>query len=113
MQKANGGVRNLAEDRNDSFGSIASNLESLIAQVQAGIKAIETAIDREACRGNDEMRAGIFVLDDVMPRYAKANAALHECDASLGDALRVLRDGTMLAPRAEAGSRVLRLTARI
>ena len=111
MQRANAGVRNQDEDRTDSFGAIASNLESLIAQLRASITVIETAIMREACGGNEENTEGIFVLDDVMPRYAKANAALHECDASLGDALRFLRDDTAAAARI-ATTRLVGLAAR-
>ena len=34
--------------------------------------------------------ANIIVLDDVTPRYAKANAALNACNAGLGEALRFL-----------------------
>jgi hypothetical protein len=111
MQKADGGVRSQTLDRNDSLGSIASSLESLIAQVRAGIKVIETAIDHEA-GGDQEEAAGIFVLDDVMPRYANANAALHACEARLGDALKFLRDDTTSTARVETGSRVVRLIAR-
>ncbi|MGA7804981.1 hypothetical protein [Bradyrhizobium sp.] len=98
MRKANGGVRNQDDNRTDSFGAIASNLEQLIAQVRASIGVIETMVMREAYGGNEENTADIFVLDDVMPRYAKANAALHECDASLADALRLLRDDTAPQP---------------
>jgi hypothetical protein len=111
MQKADGGASSPTLERNDSFGSIASRLESLIAQVRAGIEVIEAAIDREAgCADADD--TGIFVLDDLTPRYAKAHAALHACDARLGDALQFLRDDTMPTGR-EAGSRVVRLVARV
>jgi hypothetical protein len=113
MQKAARGVRNPAEGRNDGFGWIESNLESLIAQVHASIRVIETAIDREASCAPEENTGGIFVLDDVMPRYAQANAALLACDASLGAALAFLRDGSTSTPRAEAGSRMARLSARV
>jgi hypothetical protein len=95
MQKAaTGGVRNPAEVRNDGLGSIASSFDALIAHVKAAIEVIETAIECESACKNQPDIDGIFVLDDVMPRYAKARAELHACDASLNAALTFLREDT-------------------
>jgi hypothetical protein len=78
--------------RSDSHRAIASNLVALIGHVQVGTKLIEAAIAMESARGNQD--TNIIVLDDVTPRYAKANAALNACNAGLGVALHFLLDKT-------------------
>jgi hypothetical protein len=78
--------------RSDRYNSIASDLASLIAHVQASMNLIEAAIAREAPLGNQETSADVVVLDDVTPRYLNANAALHTCYAGLGVALHFLMD---------------------
>jgi hypothetical protein len=78
--------------RSDRYSSIASDLASLIAQVQASMNLIEAAIAREAPLGNQETSADVVVLDDVTPRYVNANAALNSCRAGLGVALHFLMD---------------------
>lgn len=93
MQKAAGGGASIqSDDRSDDHHSIVSELVSLIAHVQASIKLLEAAIARETAPGDQEVAANVVVLDDVTPRYAKANAALNSCDADLGAALRFLLD---------------------
>jgi hypothetical protein len=89
-----------SDGRNDSYPLIVSDLTSLIEHVQASMKLLELAIAREASLGNQEMSANVVVLDDVMPRYAKANAALNACNAGLGIALHFLRDTK--TPKCEA-----------
>jgi hypothetical protein len=81
-------------DRNDGHQSIVAELASLIEQVQAGIKLLEAAIATESAPGNQESAGNIFVLDDVTPRYIKANAALNACNADLDAALHYLLDAT-------------------
>ena len=76
----------------DSFGSVVSDLISLIGHVQASIKLIEAAIVREAGPGDLDDVADVVVLDDVTPCYAKANAALIACNVSLSTALQSLLD---------------------
>src|SRR5258708_6644709 len=92
MQNAASDASTPAGDQNDSYKSIVSDLASLIAQVQASMMLIETAIAREAPLGKDELSANVVLLDDVTPRYVKANAALNGCHASLGAALDFLMD---------------------
>jgi len=65
---------------------------TLIGQVQANIKLIESAIAGESAPGNQEVAANVIVLDDVTPRYATAHAALSTCSANLGLALHLLLD---------------------
>ncbi len=93
MQKAAGGGASIqSEDRSDGHHSIVSELVSLIAHVQASMKLLEAAIAREAAPGNQEVAANVIVLDDVTPRYVKANAVLNSCNADLDAALRFLLD---------------------
>jgi hypothetical protein len=91
MQNASDGDASVQpEARNDGYRSIVSDLISLIEHVQASTQLIESAIAREASLGNHEVAANVIVLDDVTPRYAKANAALSACSARLGIALHFL-----------------------
>lgn len=70
---------------------IAADLRSLVAQIEASMRRIAAAMNRE--HGNDpEGSADVFLLDDVTPRYASANAALNACRASLGHALQCLSE---------------------
>jgi hypothetical protein len=81
----------LSGEHSDGFGAIAANLFSLVEHVQANINLIEAAIAREISSGEADT-SDIIVLDDVTPRYLKANDALNVCSASLGSALHVLLD---------------------
>jgi hypothetical protein len=81
-----------SDNRNDCCNSIISNLESVVEQVRANMKLIESAIAGEASLGNQEAAVNIVVLDDVTPRYVRANAALNACNSGLGVALDLLRD---------------------
>jgi multidrug resistance efflux pump len=93
MKKAAGSDTSVqSDDRNDGYRSIVSDLVSLIEQVQASMKQIELAIGRESPLGDQETAANVVVLDDVTPRYLKANAALDACNAGLGVALHFLLD---------------------
>jgi hypothetical protein len=90
---ADGGISSPSDVRNDGHHSIASELVSLIEHVQASMKLLEAAIARESAPDDLEAAAGnLFVLDDVMPRYVKASAALSACNAGLGVALHYLLD---------------------
>jgi hypothetical protein len=92
MQNAASDASTQSGGRDESHNSIVSDLESLFAHVEASINLIETAIAREAPFGNQEISANVVVLDDVTPRYVKANAALNTCHAGLGVALHFLMD---------------------
>jgi hypothetical protein len=105
-----------SDDRNDNYRAIVSDLVSLIAQVQASVRLIESAIAGEASLGNEETAANIVALDDVTPRYVKASAALHACNAGLGVALHILLDTWSSKPGtnqpAECPRRPVRSTGR-
>jgi hypothetical protein len=77
---------------NDNDRLIVSDLTSLIEHVQASMQLLEQAIASEASLGNQEASANVVVLDDVTPRYLKANEALNACNARLSVALHLLRD---------------------
>jgi hypothetical protein len=92
MQNAADHTSVQSDNRNDSYGSIVSNLGSLVEQVRANMNLIETAIASEAALGDPQATASLVVLDDVTPRYVRANAALNACNAGLGAALHLLED---------------------
>ena len=81
-----------SDNRNDCCSSIISNLGFLVEQVRANMKLIESAIAGEASFDDQAMAANIVVLDDVTPRYVRANAALNACSVGLDVALDLLRD---------------------
>jgi hypothetical protein len=75
----------------DAYQSIVLDLMSLIGQVHANLLRIENAIARETSLAPGEaVDAGVIVLDDVTPRYAKAGEVLKACVADLGVALEFL-----------------------
>jgi hypothetical protein len=76
----------------DNTTAIISNLGSLVEQVGAMMKLIELTIASEASTSHQDVAANIVVLDDVTPRYVRANAALSTCNAGLGVALHLVRD---------------------
>jgi hypothetical protein len=78
-------ARQVTDDR------IVADLGSLIEHVQATVRLIEAAIAREAAAGSHENADNMIVLDDVTPRYVKANSALNACATGLAAALEVLR----------------------
>jgi hypothetical protein len=93
MQNAAGDDASAPSDGpNDSCLAIVSDLVSLIAHVQSSMNLIESAMVREAPTGNQEVATNVVVLDDVTPRYAKANAALNAASAGLRVALHFLLD---------------------
>ncbi len=89
---ADGRVPGPSDNRDDNHHTIVSELVSLIEHVQAAIKQLDAAVAREAAPGNQDAASNVFVLDDVTPRYVKANAALDACNAGLGVALHYLLD---------------------
>ncbi len=98
---ADGTVPDPSGDRIDGHPSIVSELVSLIEHVQASMKQLEAAIAGESAAGSQDAAGNVFVLDDVTPRYVKANAALNACHAGLGVALHYLLDAGV--PRHPAG----------
>jgi hypothetical protein len=93
MQSAvDGGASAVSDGPNDSFHAVVSDLVSLVAQLQSSIDLIESAMVGDAPLGHQEFASNIVVLDDVTPRYARANAALNAASAGLRAALHFLRD---------------------
>jgi hypothetical protein len=78
----------------DATGSIFSDLVGLITRLQTSIAFSERAM---AALGLDDEEVAdcVFVLDDVTPRYAMANAALNACHAAMGEALCHLLEAKM------------------
>jgi hypothetical protein len=87
-----GGALVQSDERNDSYHSIISDLVCLFEHVPASMRLMESAIGSETSSGNRETAANVVALDDVTPRYMKANAALNACNAGPGAALHYLRD---------------------
>lgn len=87
--------------RNDGHDAIVSDLISLIAQVRTSMGLIESAIEREASPGIREVYADVVVLDDVTPRYVRANVALNSCHAGLGAALDFLKEAKAAKPETD------------
>jgi hypothetical protein len=92
MQNAADHVSVQPDDPCDNTTAMLSNLGSLVEQVGAMMKLIESAIASEASTGHADVAANIVVLDDVTPRYVRANAALGTCNAGLGVALHLVHD---------------------
>jgi hypothetical protein len=91
MQNAADRISVQSGNRDNSHSSIISNLDSLVEQVRASMKLIESAI-AEASPVHQDATSNIVVLDDVTPHYVRANAALSTCNAGLGVALHLLQD---------------------
>lgn len=87
---ADGDTSVQSEARNHGYGPVVSDLVALIEHVQASMQLIEAAIARESPPGNQEAAANVIILDDVTPRYAKAQSALSACSAALGVAVHFL-----------------------
>jgi hypothetical protein len=81
-----------SDDGDDPYNLIVSDLVALIGYVQASLRLIESAIEREALLAEQDTASNIFVLDDITPRYVGASTALKACDAGLGIALDRLLD---------------------
>jgi hypothetical protein len=75
---------------NDAYRAVISDLVSLIEHVQKSLRLINQAIARETSPGSQESSTNVIVLDDVSPRYMRATAALHSCNADLGATLHAL-----------------------
>jgi hypothetical protein len=78
----------------DIGGFIFPDLVSLIQRLQTAIRFSEPAM-AAAGPDSDEADANYFILDDVTPRRALANAALHACRARLSETLDHLLEPEM------------------
>ena len=99
-----GGTSTRADGRSDCDHALVSDLQALIEYVQTSIRLIEQTIAGEAFRDDQEIAANLIVLDDVTPRYLKANAALSACRASLGVAVQFLGDARPLNEADSSGT---------
>jgi hypothetical protein len=106
MQNAAGGTGSAqSADRNDSYRAVVCELQSLLERVQAGMNLVQTAIAAESPLCHQELAANVVVLDDVTPRYLRANAALDTCNAGLRMALHVLQDARTAQREADEPAR--------
>ena len=87
-----------SDEGNDPYNLIVTDLVALIGHIQASLRLIESAIEREALLAEHDPASNIFVLDDITPRYIRADAALDTCNASLGIALQLLQDAAAPPP---------------
>jgi hypothetical protein len=71
---------------------LIKELESLSERVRAVTRAINTAIALERISSSTDTAADVVVLDDVTPRYLRANSALQACNIHLDGALQFLRE---------------------
>jgi hypothetical protein len=99
MHNAEGGsVSARSNDRNSVFGLIVSEIVSLVENVKASIKRIDSAIAMEPSHGHQEGAADFVVLDDVTPCYQNARATLNACGANLEVTLHLLHDNETSQP---------------
>ena len=75
----------------DGGDSLIKELQSLSERVRAVTRAINTAIALERISSSTDT-ADVVVLDDVTPRYLRANSALQACNIHLDGALQFLRE---------------------
>jgi hypothetical protein len=76
----------------DGGDSLIKELQSLSERVRAVTRAINTAIALERISSSTDTAADVVVLDDVTPRYLRANSALQACNVHLDGALQFLRE---------------------
>jgi hypothetical protein len=81
-----------SEVAHDSGDSLIKELQSLSERVRAVTRAINTAIALERISSSTDTAADVVVLDDVTPRYLRANSALQACNIHLDGALQFLRE---------------------
>ena len=92
MQNYAGADPRIAAANCDSPQLIASELRSLIAQIETSMRLIETAMIRNDEEHDEPGSIDVFVLDDVTPGYATASAALSACRVGLDLAVQSLSD---------------------
>ena len=90
QNKKGGGVPTQPGDRDETHRAIAADLASVIEHVRKSRRLIEQAVASEAAI-EEPAADNVIVLDDVTPRYARAEAALRACDVGLSLALRLMQ----------------------
>jgi hypothetical protein len=91
---AGGGISSECRKQQDTADSILSDLISLTERLHQRISFSESAMAM-AATDEEAVADGFYILDDVTPRHAMANAALNACDAALGEALCHLLEAKM------------------
>lgn len=81
-------------DRGQKHRAVVAELASVVEQVRKSLRLMDEAIASEAAF-EETVADNVIVLDDVTPGYTRAHAALRECDARLGHALRLLQGPVM------------------
>ncbi len=71
--------------------AIVAELASVVEHIRESLALMEQAIASESAV-EEAVADHVIVLDDITPGYARAHAALRECDARLGLALRLLQE---------------------
>jgi hypothetical protein len=74
----------------DATSLLLSDFLSLMQRVQTSIKFNDLALAVVGLENND-LDGDLFILDDLTPRYAIANAALNVCNTVLGNAFSRLQ----------------------
>lgn len=76
--------------RNESCRSVVANLVTLIEHLSVSRTVLELAILRETGQVSLDTDEDFVVLDDIMPCYLSANAALNACNAAVAVTLHAL-----------------------
>jgi hypothetical protein len=91
MQNTKGGGMPMPSGtRDEMHRAIVADLASVVVHVRKSLNLIEQAIASEAAI-EEAVADNVIVLDDITPGYARADAALRQCDAGLSLALRLLQ----------------------
>ena len=80
----------IIEPRKEMPDAIMAELRHLSEQVRTCQKMLQATAARERISTDEDTGDTVFVLDDVAPRHAAAEAALVACDPSLARALEFL-----------------------
>lgn len=101
---AAGGIPVPLPGEGEEYDLLVLEPAALVERVQAVKDAIETAFARELASSDQDGGADLVVLDDVMPRYMKANSALQTCHTQLAEALDFLREASLPVQRPVRGT---------
>jgi hypothetical protein len=81
--------------------AVVAELAEIVQRVRQSLGLIEAAI-ASGTAVEEAVADNVIVLDDVTPGYARADAALRECEAGLGAALHLLQ-GPMISGGSAVG----------
>jgi hypothetical protein len=95
-------------EQQDATSLLLSDLLSLMRRVETSIRFNDLALAVVSLE-NDDPDGNFFVLDDLIPRYAMANAALTASHIMLGNAFSRLQ----VASKLDGPTSISRLSPRI